>query len=393
MAGFSVQRVKTLHAPTGYYYANRIFVTKGTKVYYGMGQYNSTPVNEFFVYDTETYITTSLALPPNTFTNTVPLKCFIVGNKIWCFTTTNGGYTGSNLICALYYDIDLNTWTIKSGMSAPTNNYLTNSICLSSDESKIYIIVQNWLSYQTNLYSYTLSNGSFVQVSYMPRYNILNNSVLFMIGSKVYVNGGSYNQHSTGGSIPTDTAIYDTSSALWTAGVAVPTNQMGLYSCTTTSWSDGTYGYVMNPQLGTTVNNVYLYRFNPNTNVWDSPIDFSRYRTNGGNTYYDKTNGYYYFAFGTTSLSDVLVTTYLECYKYWLDVPTNLTISNVGNQAVLNWTDVSTEETAYLIERRDAPSATYTQIGSVGAGITTFTDTTSNINTASWYRVVAQKVV
>jgi hypothetical protein len=55
----------------------------------------------------------------------------------------------------------------------------------------------------------------------------------------------------------------------------------------------------------------------------------------------------------------------------------------------LNWTDNSNNETQFSIERRLSPSGTFAVIGTVGANVVTFTDTTGQPGTTYDYRVQA----
>jgi fibronectin type 3 domain-containing protein len=67
--------------------------------------------------------------------------------------------------------------------------------------------------------------------------------------------------------------------------------------------------------------------------------------------------------------------------------PSNLAITPSGSNMVLTWTDNSYNETGFLIERRD--SGVWAQIGSVGANVVTFTDTSPGTQTNRAYRVRA----
>ena len=67
--------------------------------------------------------------------------------------------------------------------------------------------------------------------------------------------------------------------------------------------------------------------------------------------------------------------------------PSDLTAAAVSQSTItLNWTDTSANEDGFKIERSiDATS--YSQIATVGAGVTTYDDTPLNIGTRYWYRV------
>jgi fibronectin type 3 domain-containing protein len=70
--------------------------------------------------------------------------------------------------------------------------------------------------------------------------------------------------------------------------------------------------------------------------------------------------------------------------------PTNLSATaSSGTQVTLNWTDNSTNESAFLIERKTGAGGTYAQIGQTNEGATTLVDTGLATNTQYFYRVRA----
>lgn len=69
--------------------------------------------------------------------------------------------------------------------------------------------------------------------------------------------------------------------------------------------------------------------------------------------------------------------------------PTNITSILIQNNIKVNWTDNSTSETGYLIERSTNPNDGFVCIGGVAPNITTFTDNTILPNTNYYYRVRA----
>ncbi len=67
--------------------------------------------------------------------------------------------------------------------------------------------------------------------------------------------------------------------------------------------------------------------------------------------------------------------------------PDSLTVTvNVNNHAVLNWNDKSSAETKYMILRR-TPSTSLTTIDSLGANVTTYTDTSAQYGVGYYYAV------
>jgi hypothetical protein len=79
--------------------------------------------------------------------------------------------------------------------------------------------------------------------------------------------------------------------------------------------------------------------------------------------------------------------------KNILATPTNLIAAAISISEIdLSWTDNADDETAYSIERSLDGSTGWTEIGLVGADITTFSDTGLNPGTTYYYQVRAYKV-
>jgi subtilisin family serine protease len=73
--------------------------------------------------------------------------------------------------------------------------------------------------------------------------------------------------------------------------------------------------------------------------------------------------------------------------------PSNLTAANGGTRRVnLSWKDNSSNETQFLLERcrLSRSSCTFSQLGTVGAGVTAFSDTSVSRRTTYRYRVKAR---
>ncbi len=71
--------------------------------------------------------------------------------------------------------------------------------------------------------------------------------------------------------------------------------------------------------------------------------------------------------------------------------PTNLTLTPVGGTSMsitLNWTDNATDETGYKVER-STNGTTFTEIASLGANVTTYSDVTVAADVVYYYRVYA----
>ncbi len=70
--------------------------------------------------------------------------------------------------------------------------------------------------------------------------------------------------------------------------------------------------------------------------------------------------------------------------------PTGLSATAVSSSQIdLSWTDNSTDETGFKIERKTGAGGTYGQIDTVGAGITTYQNTGLSASTEYYYRVRA----
>ncbi len=73
--------------------------------------------------------------------------------------------------------------------------------------------------------------------------------------------------------------------------------------------------------------------------------------------------------------------------------PTNLVVTApVASEITLNWTDNSTNEAAFNIQR-STDDKNWTQIGAVGANVTTYNDTTVQSLTTYYYQVQASNVI
>src|SRR5207249_5199269 len=73
-----------------------------------------------------------------------------------------------------------------------------------------------------------------------------------------------------------------------------------------------------------------------------------------------------------------------------LSSPASLTLQALSSSQVrLTWTDNSATETGFRIERSPVTNTNYTEIATVGANITSFTDSGLNEATRYWYRVRA----
>jgi len=75
-----------------------------------------------------------------------------------------------------------------------------------------------------------------------------------------------------------------------------------------------------------------------------------------------------------------------------LQPPANLSLTLVSSSQInLTWTDTSSTEDGFKIERKTGVGGTYSQIGTVGANVTAFNDTSVAANSTYYYRVRAYK--
>lgn len=83
-------------------------------------------------------------------------------------------------------------------------------------------------------------------------------------------------------------------------------------------------------------------------------------------------------------------------YDYWqvvldagsLNAPSNPTATVLSNTSVkIDWTDNSANEDGFRIERKLTSEGTWAEVGTVGANVTTFTDTGLTANSTYYYRV------
>lgn len=75
---------------------------------------------------------------------------------------------------------------------------------------------------------------------------------------------------------------------------------------------------------------------------------------------------------GSTGTAQVAIT--VSTNPNIINAPSNLTGSGSKGTARLSWTDNSNNETGFYIERAPSGSTNFARIGTVGAGVTTFTD-------------------
>jgi transcriptional regulator CtsR len=101
---------------------------------------------------------------------------------------------------------------------------------------------------------------------------------------------------------------------------------------------------------------------------------------------------YYYRVRATNSVGDSAYSN--EAYATTLatipSAPSNLAASAVSSSQInLTWTDNSSNETGFKIERKTGSGGTYAQIATVGANVTSYSNTGLSASTTYYYRVRA----
>ena len=71
--------------------------------------------------------------------------------------------------------------------------------------------------------------------------------------------------------------------------------------------------------------------------------------------------------------------------------PSNLAAENADGQITLNWTDNSDDEDGFSVERSTSMDSGFAEVGTVAAGVTTYTDTELDAGTTYYYRVAATR--
>jgi hypothetical protein len=93
---------------------------------------------------------------------------------------------------------------------------------------------------------------------------------------------------------------------------------------------------------------------------------------------------------GLTATEDILTWTYAPLPTTAPAAPTNLVATAAsGTQINLSWTDNSNNESGFVVQRANAPTGPFVQIGVTGMGIATYMDTALNPNTTYYYEVYA----
>lgn len=126
--------------------------------------------------------------------------------------------------------------------------------------------------------------------------------------------------------------------------------------------------------------------YNTKTNSWSVGTSITQDFSSCGQMIYDEKYGN--FAVGVNGIG--------VRFRYWLDAPTDVTATyNGGTQKIdLSWTDVSTEETEYYIEK-SVNNAGWTELIKVPTNTQTYTDpNVVDISNNSYsYRIQARRLI
>src|SRR5262249_38952813 len=177
--------------------------------------------------------------------------------------------------------------------------------------------------------------------------------------------------------------------ALSTTTPPIPIPPSGLTATATSSstidvgWTDNAIneiGQRIERSVGSKANYAFL------TNVDDNITTFTDDHLVDGTQYY-----YRFMAFNTGGFSNYsneqsAITT--------LNSPTSLNATTVSSSQIsLTWTDNSSSESGFKIERSPVDNSHYTEVATVGANIASYSDTDLSQNTKYYYRVRAYNAV
>lgn len=184
---------------------------------------------------------------------------------------------------------------------------------------------------------------------------------------------------------PTLSSVTDTANTLLTTKPPLPAAPSSLNGTSSDPWTVGLtwndnasneLGYRLETKVGATGTYEVLTTLGPDTtsttvtNLLEGTQYF--YRIKGIN------------AGGVSGYSNETTVTTL------LNYPGNLTAdSSSSSKATLTWDDRSATETGFKVERSLVDNTNYAEIGTVGANITSFTDSGLKAGTKYWYRVRA----
>jgi hypothetical protein len=265
--------------------------------------------------------------------------------------------------------------------------------------NKAYIFIAKQLESVNKVYEYNLDNGTITVVNnnvnnfgtFGP-FGLENTCFLGCLDKVIVIEGGDASCWE-----------YDVSKNTYTnLNLTCPHLSSGMRQGSV-CWTIGSKGYIYGgvgywdqSERGDT-----LQIFNFNTNTWSagSPSAIS----NLGSSTAVVSKGSVYIIAGKIGSGTYEQSNNVKKFSYYLDKPTGITAQYVqGNGGItLGWTDNTTEETEYVIERKADNESNYTEIAlvpvvtsGVAGTLYTYTDTTADVLTRSYqYRIKARLVV
>jgi titin len=126
------------------------------------------------------------------------------------------------------------------------------------------------------------------------------------------------------------------------------------------------------------------------TGTWAQIATVGANVTSYANTGLTANTQYYYRACAYNAGGDSAFSNEANATTGALPAPSSLIASAKStSQITLNWTDNSTNETGFKIERKTGATGTYALIATVGANVVTYSNTGLTVNTTYYYRIYA----
>lgn len=136
-----------------------------------------------------------------------------------------------------------------------------------------------------------------------------------------------------------------------------------------------------------------------NSNIgWLTGISGIAFTSDNGSTWINQTPGLAFYGGSYFFPTGTLYTTSLSIWKtttagFNLNAPTNLTLTPVSTSQInLSWTDNSTDEDRFVIERSPNGSS-WSAIDSVNAGVTSYQNSGLTTDQIYYYRICAKKLI
>jgi hypothetical protein len=171
--------------------------------------------------------------------------------------------------------------------------------------------------------------------------------------------------------------------ASWAAAPKAPTNLIATAASSrqiNLSWKDN----------ATNETNYYVERAPTSSGTWTVIATLGANTTSYQNSGLTQSTAYYYRVRCKAGSTYSSYSNTANATTAALAAPTSLTATVASaSQINLSWTDNTTYETNYYVERATASGGPYTQVGSLGANVTGYSDTGLTAGTTYYYRVRA----